>query len=278
MVAELLNIPHAELFLLLLIAIGVLAGFSSGLLGIGGGLIMVPGFYFGMNALGYESSAIMHVAVGTTLAAILPTGLSSAWAHWKHGAIKIEYLKKIGPGTFAGAMTGVFIAGHISGAGLQLIFGLAIMLVAFVMFIDPKRYTLFNNVPAAWPWMVPIGAAIGILASLMGIAGGLIVVPFLTMCRVPMHKAVGTSSIIGLTISLPAAIGFIGIGLATDVAIPFTFGYVSIPAWLIVVPFSVLTAPLGAKVAHSISVNRLRKIFAVFMVIIAARMLMALCS
>jgi len=277
MVAELLNIPHAELFLLLLIAIGILAGFFSGLLGIGGGLVFVPGFYFGMNALGYEPSAIMHVAVGTSLAGILPTGLSSALAHWKRGAVKTEYLKKIGPGTFAGALIGVFIASHVESEGLQLIFGLAVMLVAFIMFMDPKRYAIFTDVPGR-PWPALIGAAIGILASLMGIAGGLLCIPFLTVCRVSMHNAVGTASAIGPTISLPAAIGFIGIGLGTDVGIPFTLGYVSIPALLIVVPFSVMMAPIGAKVAHSISVDRLRRVFAVFMVIIAVRMLMALSS
>lgn len=257
---------------LFLMGMGALAGFFSGLLGIGGGLILVPGMYFGLGALGYDSPYLMHIAIGTSLAAIMPTGLSSARAHWKRGAVKMDIFKKIAPGTLVGSALGVATAAQVSGDGLQMVFGLAVLLVAAIMFVDPKRYQFMDGVPGQ-PWIFIIGAGVGILAALMGIAGALLCVPFLVMCRTPMHSAVGTSSAIGLTVSLPAAIGFIFIGMGVATGVPLTLGYINILAFALIIPVSILTAPLGAKVAHSMDVNRLRRVFAVFMVLIAARML-----
>lgn len=259
-------------FILFLVAMGGVAGFFSGLLGIGGGLILVPGLFFGLNMLGYDSPHLMHVAIGTSLAAILPTGLSSARAHWKRGAVRMDIFKRMAPGTLVGSLLGVMTADHVGGHGLQLVFGFAVLLVAAIMFVDPKRYQILPDIPGQ-PWLFIAGAAVGLLAALMGIGGALLCVPFFALCRVPMHAAVGTSSAIGLTISLPGAIGFLLIGAAETTGVPFTFGYVNVAAWALIIPFSVMVAPLGAKVAHSLDVNRLRKVFAVFMVLIAGRML-----
>ena len=258
--------------ILFLMGMGALAGFFSGLLGIGGGLILVPGLYFGLGALGYDTPYMMHIAIGTSLAAIMPTGLSSARAHWKRGAVKIDVFRRIAPGTFAGSLLGVLTASQVSGEGLQFVFGGAVLLVALIMFVDPKRYQFMDDVPGQ-PWIFLIGMMVGILAALMGIAGALLCVPFLVMCRVAMHSAVGTSSAIGLTVSLPAAVGFIFIGMGADTDVPLTLGYINFLALALIVPVSIFTAPLGARVAHSMDVNRLRRIFACFMVLIAARML-----
>jgi uncharacterized membrane protein YfcA len=257
---------------LFLMTMGAVAGFFSGLLGIGGGLILVPGLYFGLSAMGYEQTYLMHVAIGTSLAAILPTGFSSARAHWKRGAVRMDIFRAIAPGTMIGSLAGVVTAGHVTGAGLQIVFGAAVLLVAVVMFVDPARYRFLKDVPQQ-PVIFFIGIFVGILAALMGIAGALLCVPFLVMCGVAMHAAVGTSSAIGLTVSFPAAVGFIFIGMAQDTGIPLTLGYVNMLAFALIIPFSVLVAPLGAKVAHSMDVGKLRKVFAVFMVLIAAKML-----
>lgn len=258
--------------MLFLLATGLLAGFFAGLLGIGGGLVIVPALFYGFDTLGYDSPYLMHAAVGTSLAAILPTGLSSARAHWRRGALRTDIFRAIAPGTLTGAVGGVFVAAAASGDMLQGIFGFAVLLVALLMFVDPRRYQFFDGLPAL-PWVFITGVMIGILASLMGIAGALLCVPFLVMCRVPMHTAVGTAAAIGLTVSLPAALGFVFTGMGVDTGVPYMLGYVSIPAFFLIVAASVFTAPLGARVAHSLDVNRLRRVFALFMIVIAAKML-----
>lgn len=259
-------------FVIFLIAMGALTGFFSGLLGIGGGLILVPGLFFGLQALGYDSPHLMHIAIGTSLAAILPTGMSSARAHWKRGAVRLDIFRRMAPGTLGGSMLGVMTADHIGGQGLQFVFGFAVLIVAGLMFIDPGKYQLMKDVPGR-AGLFFVGAFVGFMAALMGIGGALLCVPFMTLARVPMHAAVGTSSAIGLTISLPGAIGFLLIGAAQHTGIPFTLGYVNLAAWALIIPFSVMVAPLGAHVAHSLDVNRLRKVFAVFMVVISIKML-----
>lgn len=258
--------------ILFLMGMGALAGFFSGLLGIGGGLILVPGLYFGLGLLGYDSPYLMHIAIGTSLAAIMPTGFSSARAHWKRGATRMDIFRRIAPGTFCGSLLGVVTAAQVSGAGLQLVFGGAVLLVAAIMFVDPKRYQFKPDIPGQ-PWIFIMGLAVGVLAALMGIAGALLCVPLLVMCRVPIHSAVGTSSAIGLTVSLPAALGFIVIGMGVDVGVPLNLGYINLLAFALIILLSVFTAPLGARVAHSMDVNRLRRVFACFMVLIAVRML-----
>lgn len=255
-----------------LLAIGALAGFMAGLLGIGGGLILVPGIYFGMGLLGYDSPHLMHIAIGTSLASILPTGLSSARAHWKRGTVDLVILRQIVPGTLCGSILGVLTAAQSSGEGLKFVFGFAVLLVAILMFIDPRRYQFMDGLPRQ-PWTFLVGVFIGILAALMGIAGALLCVPFLVLCKTPLHTAIGTSSAIGLSVSAPAAIGFLMIGFAEVTGVPFTFGYINLLAFAFIIPLSILMAPLGAKLSHSLNVNVLRRVFAVFMTIIAFKML-----
>lgn len=263
---------HLWLMLCFMAALGGLAGFLAGLLGIGGGLVLVPAFYFSFAAMGYDPAVLMHVAVGTSLAIIVPTGCSSARAHWKRGALDWGIFKKMAPGIFIGSMGGVLIADHATTEMLQYIFGAAVILVAVMMFTDPSRFKLFDGVPPVY-LSIPIAAFIGIIAALMGIGGALMVVPFLSMCGVVMHRAVGTAAAIGVTISVPSSIGFILIGLSHDTGMDYMIGYVNWLAFLTIIPFSILAAPLGAKVAHSVSIKKLRMFFAVFMVVVAIRMM-----
>lgn len=269
---DILTLPQWGLLVSFLLSLGALAGFLAGLLGIGGGMVLVPGLYFGLKMLGFESGALMHVAVGTSLAVIIPTGLSSARAHWKRGAVRLDIVKQLGVGVLIGVGVGTLIAARIEEQGMTLFFAAALSGLAVVMIVNPARFTPLQGVPRQ-PWMGVAGGVIGIVSSLMGIGGATISVPWLAMCRVPIHTAVGTASALGLVIAIPAAIGFIVIGWGESGLPPYSLGYINFLAWPLIIPASVLAAPWGAKLAHSVSVERLRKFFALFLVIVAAKML-----
>ncbi len=256
----------------LLIGIGVLAGFLAGLLGVGGGLVLVPGLFFGFSALGYAPDHLMHLAVGTSLAIIIPTGLSSALSHHRRKAVRMDLVWRIGPGILAGVALGTFIAAQIPGAGLKLVFAVSLFFLSGLMMIDSTRFHLARDVPGRGGATLA-GGVIGMLSALMGIGGATISVPFMTLCRVPIHQAVGTASALGLVIAIPAAAGYALIGRGADALPPFSWGYVNLGAFFLIAPFSILAAPRGARLAHGISVHALRRVFAVFLVMISLRML-----
>lgn len=269
---DVLSIPEWGLLVGFLLALGGIAGFLAGLLGIGGGVVLVPGLYFGLQYLGFESEALMHVAVGTSLAVIIPTGLSSARAHARRGAVDTELVKTIGPGIIAGVAAGTWIAHYINETGMTLFFAFAVTVLALVMVVNPARFTPFSGVLPRF-WMGLSGFVIGVFSSLMGIGGATISVPWMAMCRVPMHRAVGTASALGIIIAIPAALGFIYIGWDADGLPPFSLGYINFLAWPLIIPASVLAAPWGVKCAHAVSVDRLRQFFAGFLILIAGKML-----
>ena len=256
----------------LLIGLGGLAGFLAGLLGIGGGMILVPGLFFSLSALGYTSDHLMHLAVGTSLAIIIPTGLSSALSHARRKAVRMDLVCRIGPGILLGVAVGTFIAGQISGDHLKLVFAVALLALSGLMMIDSTRFHWAKDVPGQ-PWSGLAGGVIGALSALMGIGGATISVPYMTLCRVPIHQAVGTASALGMVISIPAATGYAVIGWGQEGLPPFTFGYINMLAFFLIAPFSILAAPWGARAAHSISVHALRKVFVVFLMIVSLRML-----
>jgi uncharacterized membrane protein YfcA len=259
--------------ILFLCTVGTVAGFMAGLLGIGGGLILVPAMYYGFQYLGYESDYLMHIAVGTSLAAILPTGFSSARAHYKRGAIMMDVLKKITPLTLCGSVFGVFLAYLITTpAVLMIIFGTAVLFVSLLMLIDTKKMQIWRGLPPPYI-LILLSFSIGALASLMGIGGALMSVPLLTMCGYAIHKAIGTASAIGLSISLPASLGFLLIGLTVSTGVPLTLGYIHVLALICITPFSIALAPWGAKVSHAMDAQKLRRVFVMFMIIMAVQML-----
>ena len=258
--------------LLILASIGVLAGYLAGLLGIGGGIVLVPGLYYSLTSLGYDPAHMMHLAVGTSLAIIVPTGFSSARSHWKKGAVGMDLVKRIGIGIVIGVVLGTIIADKLDAASMKMIFAVALIILATIMVINPSRFDLLKNVPGQ-PWSGLAGIFIGGLSTLMGIGGATISVPYMSICGVKMHKAVGTASALGMVISVPAAIGFMVIGNGQEGMPPLSVGYVNFLAWLLIIPFSVMAAPLGAKAAHALPVNSLRLAFAVFMVFVSLRML-----
>lgn len=264
--------PVAGAFFFLACALlGGLAGFLAGLLGVGGGIVLVPGIYYFLDIAGFESEHLMHVAVGTSLAVIVPTGLSSARAHWKKHAVDLGLVRQIGTGIIMGVLAGTLAANDLSGDRLKVIFAGALIFLSLMMLSNPARFTLVKHMPRQ-PVPALAGFLIGGLSTLIGIGGATMSVPFMGLCKVPFHRAVGTAAALGLVISIPAALGFILIGLGEEGRPPLSLGFVNIPAWLLIVPASVTTAPLGARLAHFVSVDFLRRIFAVFMILVAFKM------
>ncbi len=253
-----------------LLFLGTVAGFLAGLLGIGGGVILVPGLYAIFKMLGISDEIIMHMALGTSLAIIVPTGLSSAHAHWKKRAVDWHGAKRIGLGVIIGSSFGVFLANQLSGANLSLIFSIAIIILAGLMLARPERLSFCRDIPKQ-PWSGLAGIIIGLISSLIGIGGATLSVPYMSLCRVSIHRAIGTAAALGLFIAIPATIGFIYIGWLID-APPYSLGFVYLPAWFLIVMSSVFSARLGVTLAHKVPVEKMRKGFALFMVLIAVKM------
>lgn len=256
----------------LIIALGGVAGFMAGLLGIGGGMILVPGLYYLFSLCGFDHPQLMHLAVGTSLAIIIPTGLSSARAHYKKGGVRLDIVRAVGPGIVIGVGIGTLIADSLSGHGLKIIFAAALVVFALLMQIPAEKFRLRDHMPAQ-PWPTFAGMLIGALSTLMGIGGATLNVPYQTLNGVPIHTAIGSSSAMGPLIALPGAIGFIIIGWHETGLPPLSLGYVSVLALAAIAPVSVMAAPWGARAAHALPVKSMRRVFSFFIVMIAAKMM-----
>jgi len=258
-------------FILALVTLGVFAGFLSGLLGIGGGTVMVPGMLFIFTALDYNGPYIMHIAIGTAFFVMIFSGLSSARAHWKRDSVDLDLVKRLGAGIFFGVLLGSYTASRISSDGLVLFFGIALFVTAVLMASNPSRFKLFDKEPGH-PVSGLVGVFIGFVSTLMGIGGSVLSVPYMSMCQVPIKRAVGTSAALGLTVSIPAIVGYFVIGLGQGPKPPLTFGFINVLAWMFIVPSAILAAPYGARAAHWLPVKMLRLVFALFMMLVAAKM------
>lgn len=268
---DLLTTTDWALLLVSILALGCAAGFLAGLLGIGGGIILVPGLYYIFTALGLSSDSLMQVCIGTSLAIIVPTGLSSARAHYKKGAVDLDLVRSMGIGIVAGSLIGTVIADMLSSLTLKYIFASAFVVLSVIMMVNTRGHTIFQTMP---PKLLTTGIStfIGAVSALIGIGGATLNVPFMSICNTPIHKAIGTASALGLFISVPAALGFMITGWNETGLPPFSIGYVNIPAFLIIIPASVLVARLGVHAAHIAPVKLMRQIFAVFMVIVAIKL------
>lgn len=255
--------------LALLLAIGAFAGILAGLLGVGGGLILVPGYFYAFETLGYEGPALMRICLATSLATIIVTSLRSAHAHHGKDAVDLGILRAWGPWIAAGAVVGVLVASVLKSTVLQGIFGVVGVLVGLYMAFGKPGWRL----GAAMPVGVrrgAIGWSIGALSVLMGIGGGIFGVPLMTLYSVPIHRAVATAAGFGVLIALPSAALF----LATPVAEapPWTLGAVNLPAFGLTISMTLLTAPLGVRLAHAMDPTPLKRIFALFITILALNM------
>ena len=248
--------------LIIYLLIGAIAGFAAGLFGVGGGLIIVPILYIVFTQLQYDPSVIMHMAVGTSLATIIVTSISSVMAHHQRGAVLWDVVRNLAPGLVIGSFLGAGIADYLSGQGLQLLIGFFAVWIAFRMFrgahyqVDPNQ-----KLPSAALQLVA-GGGIGVASAIFGIGGGSLTVPFLNRCGVVIQKAVATSAACGLPIAVAGALGFIWFGQKAEIEVPNTIGYIHIYAFIGISVMSFITAKFGAKVAHLLSPVLLKKCFA----------------
>ncbi|MDY6450450.1 sulfite exporter TauE/SafE family protein [Acinetobacter faecalis] len=254
--------------LIIFLAIGALAGFAAGLFGVGGGTIIVPLLFIVFTQMDYSPDVIMHLALGTSLATIVVTSISSLMAHHKNGAVIWPVFKNLAPPMAIGCFLGAGLAGWLSGIQLQLIVGVFLIWVAYTMFVGAKKVVDSTNTLPSSAKQVMAGSVIGGASAIFGIGGGSLTVPYLTRYGVVMQKAVGTSAACGLPIAIAGALGFMIFGMNQQVNIPNTIGFVHIYAFFGISVMSFFTAKLGAKVAHALSPQILKKCFAVLLVIV----------
>jgi len=254
-----------------MLATGCVAGVMAGLFGIGGGIVIVPVLELTLGLLGVDPAIRMHVAVATSLATIIPTSISSARAHHQRQAVDLAIVKRWAVFVLIGALAGAWIASQVHSRVLAIIFATLALLVALKMILLPESRNVTEDLPRG-PLMPSIPTAIGCLSSMMGIGGGTFSVMTLTLFNQPIHRAVGTAALLGLVISLPGTIGFVLAGWSDVRVPPGSFGYVSLIGFALIAPATALTAPLGARIAHSFSEKKLSMFFGAFLVIAATRL------
>lgn len=258
--------------LLLYLAVGAFAGTLAGLFGVGGGLVIVPVLVFIFRGQGISEAVLIHLAVGTSLATIVFTAISSVRAHHKRGAVRWDVVNRLTPGIVVGALLGAMIADAMPASVLRIFFAAFELTVAALLWWD-RQPAAHRGLPGIIG-MSSTGVVIGAVSSIVGIGGGTLTVPFLTWCNVNLRNAVATSSACGLPIALAGALGFVVMGW-NEVQLPeFATGYIYWPAFAGIGIASVLFAPLGAKLAHALPVASLRKLFALLLAALGVRMLL----
>lgn len=264
------NIPT----FLALVATGAFAGVLAGLLGVGGGIVIVPVLFFLFQGFGVSPESAMVIATATSLATIVPTSISSIRSHNQKGNVDFDLLKRWSVFIFLGVLAGSWLVTRIDGTLLTMLFGVIATLSALNMLFRTGKSTLFQQLPGTAGQTV-MGSSIGFFSSMVGIGGGTISVPLLTLYNYPAHKAVGTAAAIGLLISLPGALTMLMLGHTPTDAPAGTLGLVNIIGFMCIVPLTVLFAPVGASLAARLDAAKLKKIFAVVLLITGLRMLAA---
>jgi len=273
----------ADIYVLLplivtLLAVGGLSGLSAGLFGVGGGSVMVPALYFAFDALGVPDDIVIHCAVATSSAVIVVNAARSVRSHDAHDAVDWDllwprqfwqsYALWIGVGAFLAA---IWIAPRMSGQALTVLFAVVMSFVAMQFIFGRPDWRLRDDIPGGVTRPI-IGGGVGVLSSLMGIGGGSLTVPLMSMCGMPIHRAVGTASGFGFAIGLPATIGFIISGLSVEGRPAFSLGYVNVLGFLLIAITALLAIPLGTRLAHSLSQKRLKLIFGICLFFVAINM------
>lgn len=265
--------PDLALLLPLLAAlslIGAFAGVVGGLLGVGGGIVLVPAFFYAFGQLGYGGDQLMQVGVATSMATIVVTSLRSVSAHNRRGAVEWTVLKTWGPTLVIAAAVGTFVAGQVSSLTLQAVFGALAGLAGLWMAFGRDHWRLGTAMPGQ-PTRSALAAAVGLFSAMMGIGGGTFGVPLMTLYGLPIHRAVATASGFGVLIAVPSVLGFLLLPVTN--APPWTIGAVNLPAFLVVIGTTLLTTPLGVRLAHSMNPRPLKRAFALFLTLVALNML-----
>ncbi|HOP63931.1 MAG TPA: sulfite exporter TauE/SafE family protein [Spirochaetota bacterium] len=258
------------LVILSYLLVGSMVGVLAGLLGVGGGVVIVPALTMVFTFQGLPEEYIHHMALGTSLATIVFTSFSSIRAHHKRGAVIWTIVFRIAPGILIGTFSGAWIASQLSSYFLKVFFMFFLIYSAVHILIGIKPEAT-RDLPGGF-WVSGVGVIIGVLSSFVGIGGGVMSVAFMTWCNVNMHKAVGTSSAIGFPLAVSGAAGYILSGLSVTGLPGDALGFVHLTALAGISSASILTAPIGARLAHSLPVNALKRVFACFLIVIAARM------
>lgn len=264
--------PLDPLLILELAVLGLGTGFLAGLLGIGGGMLMVPFITFILSARGVEADLAVKMAIATSMATIIFTSISSVRAHHKRGAVRWDIVKGLAPGIVLGsiiASLGVFAL--LKGSWLALFFAGFVSFSATQMLLDKKPKPT-RTIPGT-PGLLGAGGVIGFLSGLVGAGGGFVSVPFMTWCNVTIHNAVATSAALGFPIALANAVGYIIAGQNVQDLPAGSVGYIYLPALVVIACVSVLMAPLGVKAAHALPVKSLKRVFAGLLYMLAAYML-----
>ncbi len=257
--------------LVLLAVIGAFAGVLAGLLGVGGGIVLVPAFFYAFQTLGYDGPGLMQMCLATSLATIIVTSVRSVHSHNKKGAVDWDILRSWAPGIVVGAIIGMLVVAQLRSTTLQAIFGILALIVGLYMGFGRATWRLGSAMPTG------VGRAVqsplmGFMSVLMGIGGGSFGVPLMSLYNVAIHRAVATAAGFGVLIAVPSVIGFLFVNVPDPVP-PLTLGAVNLVAFAIVIAMTLITAPFGVKLAHSMDPGPLKKVFAVFLVLVSLNML-----
>lgn len=255
---------------LALAATGLIAGLLAGIFGVGGGGVIVPVMYQALGVLGFSPEVTMHVALGSSLAIIIPTSIRSFTAHFARGAVDMGILRSWLIPVPVGVVLGSLVVSSVNGTALRAIFASIALLVAIKLIFNRDSWRLGTEVPRG-PVRALVGAAIGFLATLMGVGGGVLSSTFMTVFGRPIHQAVATAAGMGILIAVPGTIGFVVAGWGASGLPPFSVGYVNLLALAIIMPLSLLMAPLGVRFAHAMTKRQLETGFGIFLLLMSAR-------
>lgn len=261
------------LLILALLGCGIFAGVLAGLLGVGGGIVIVPMLYHVFTVYGVGQDVAMPLSVGTSLSTIVLTAWVSARNHHRRGGVDESLVRRWFVPVLIGVVAGTLIGHYISGATLKTLFGVLLVLVSLHMLISSRHaLTVFAGLPARWIQSV-LAVVVGTTSAMLGIGGGTVMVPILSLFSFPIHRAVSTASVFGLIISIPATFGYLYSGWHVSGLPLGSTGYVNWLAFASLVPATMLCAPLGVKLAYRLNVSQLKQVFAVFLLIVGIKMI-----
>ena len=271
------SVPLPELASLAaaLAATGLAAGLLAGIFGVGGGAVVVPIMYQALGTLGFSEAVSMKIALGTSLAVIVPTSIRSFRGHQARGAVDMALIRSWMIPVPLGVALGAVVAAVASGEALRAIFATFAFLVALRLLFNRASWRIGGDVPHG-PVRAIVGGGIGFMSSLMGIGGGVLSSTFMTVYGRPIHQAVGTAAGVGILIAIPGTLAYMAAGWAADGLPPFSLGYVNLLGVAIIMPLSLITAPLGVRIAHALTKRQLEVAFGLFLLIISARFALSL--
>ena len=256
---------------LLLMVIGAFAGVLAGLLGVGGGIVLVPAFFFAFQTLGYDGPQLMQMCLATSLATIMVTSVRSVKSHNEKGAVDWDILRGWAPGLILGALVGAALVSQLRSTTLQAIFGVLALIVGLYMGFGRSEWRLGQAMPTGVRRGL-LSPLMGFMSVLMGVGGGSFGVPVMSLFNVPIHRAVATAAGFGVLIAVPSVTGFLLLNMTAGIP-PYTVGSINFVAFFIVIIMTLMTAPFGVRLAHAMDPKPLKRVFAVFLVLVALNML-----